>query len=643
MNKNENHPVSKGVIKTSDTNSVVLAAGAENIVTERNRPFLFEIEPFFSAMALDSTDRNIFTHGQPATTKDHLIHFCTFENPYLENELRGFVRHLVKDEDMAASTLQPVMTSFVGRFEDFVKEYLPGYVSISDYDFESLYAAYTEYLFNNGYTLICKGPSVVDGDMNRREYCTKNQKLYLIRRFYQFIADTVRPDTRPEFLKDIWDIRKLGVPYSTQADRSRYTINFSRISQLWFRDVVKKYVFYRVQRRKMSAVLDDMKAFNCFSEFLRKKRPDIDDFRMINRDVIVDFKAYLLTYGYVKTTYNRRLSVMKTFFETGICLNFEGFPTKKLIKSEDFVKTVCHLPKFFSENELKQMNEHLQDLPKQYGRIMFVLENCGMRLSDILGTPIMNDGKLCIQRTDSGFIFTYFMPKVRRTNTIPVNTLVGEVILSAIEESRQNYGEDCVYIFAKSVAEPISRSVFLRAMNEMSKKYDLRKDNGDPLRIRGHAFRGTVATQYANSGIHLDLIRLMLGQQEIGVLKHYITIHSDTMTAYMDPIIQENEALIQNIGNVDADIFSVSENDLMLPLPNGRCGRKSSESCKKANACYRCRMFHPQKQFIDTYKMQLQEAERNICMARAEGYDRILADNEDLADRLKEIILSLEE
>ena len=69
--------------------------------------------------------------------------------------------------------------------------------------------------------------------------------------------------------------------------------------------MVKKYVFYRVQRRKMSAVLDDMKAFNCFSEFLRKKRPDIDDFRMINRDVIVDFKAYLLTYGYVNTTYNR--------------------------------------------------------------------------------------------------------------------------------------------------------------------------------------------------------------------------------------------------------------------------------------------------------------------------------------------------
>lgn len=51
-------------------------------------------------------------------------------------------------------------------------------------------------------------------------------------------------------------------------------------------------------------------------------------------------------------------------------------------------------------------------------------------------------------------------------------------------------------------------------MNQMSAKNNLTKDDGSPLRIKGHTFRGTVATQYANLGISMDVIRMMLGQQK---------------------------------------------------------------------------------------------------------------------------------
>ena len=642
MKQNENKAVRMGS-GVRKIHTEMLTAGAENTIHGgAPRPFLFELEPVFAASSLDSCDRMLFDHGLPASNKDRRLHFKEYENPYIENELRAFVRHLIIDNHMAPRTLKTVFTCFLNTFEEFAGQYLPAYESISDYDFETLYGSYEAYLLSKGNALEWVGPHVVDGNMEYRDYRQKHQGLYLLGQFYRFVTDTAYPDTRPEFMKDVWDIRKLGVPYSIQADRPRYTLNFTKIHQPWFRDVAKKYELYRVQRRSVAAVVDDLKAFNRFSEYLEKDRPDITSFAAVDRKVMEGYFAFLRTFGYVNTSYNRRISVMKTFFEIGVLLGFEGFPVKRIITNEDYVKIVHQLPKFFSSNELKQMNEHLKDLPVQHGRIMFILENCGMRLSDLLGTTIMIDGSLCVQETEKGFVFTYCMPKVNRTNSIPVNELVGKVVLAAIEESRKLYGEDCTYIFAKSATEPIARGSFTRAMNKMAKEYDIRRDDGTPLRIMGHTFRGTIATQYANSGVHLDLIRLMLGQTKIGVLKHYITIHGDAMNAYMQPIHEENERLIQSIGKPSANLQDKTTGTPMIPLANGLCARKSNESCRHANACYRCRMFHPQKECLNLYRMQLLEAENNIAMADAAGYDKILRENKDLADRLKAIIASLE-
>jgi hypothetical protein len=58
-----------------------------------------------------------------------------------------------------------------------------------------------------------------------------------------------------------------------------------------------------------------------------------------------------------------------------------------------------------------------------------------------------------------------------------------------------------------------------------------------------------VITQYANCGIGLDVIRMMLGQEKVGVLKHYVKIHSETMINYLQPITGlGNESLPDRAG-----------------------------------------------------------------------------------------------
>ena len=182
-------------------------------------------------------------------------------------------------------------------------------------------------------------------------------------------------------------------------------------------------------------------------------------------------------------------------------------------------------------------------------------------------------------------------------------------------------------------------------MNQLSFNNNIFDDTGNLLRIKSHVFRGTVATQYANLGIDLNVIKMMLGQSSLGVLKHYVTIHDVNMIECMKSITLEDNEYIANIGNIEnIDKSKITDDNVIAtPLPNGSC-TKSLESgkCAHANACYSCRMFKPNRIYLKLYKRQLQESERNIEIAEINGFERLKQINIDLRNDLIKIIKAIE-
>lgn len=610
------------------------------------KEFLFDLEPFFVSDILDYTDKRFFPkeNNSEVIKKKPYANYHKFENPYMENEVKGFIRHMIVDNHYMPSYVNNFMLGFVQAWCKFVNSNHPELNSCVEIDYEELYKEYMTWLKDNGIqAIIVRRLPQVTKDMEWLYFPVKTNYVAGFNAYYKYIDSVVYPDTRNERDKDIWDVRKLGIPYSTLPSRPRYTINYEPVTQTWLRDVIKDYNFFRIQHREMATILDDMKAFRLFSAFLSDKHPKISSLKEITRAVVVDYIAYVRAQNYVASTFNRRLSAIRTFLRVGNMLDMADFPTKPLFSDSDYRKVNHKLPVPFSDNELRQMNAHIADLPLVYGRVFFVLQDCGMRMSDLCCTPIEVDGKSCLsEQNDGNYILTYAQPKVHRNNAIPISELAAEVIKSAINDSREAYGSDCKYIFAKSATEPIGEEDFVQSMNKLSKKYNMRTDLGKPLRIKGHTFRRTKATDYANKGINLDVIRIMLGQKKIGVLKHYITIHSSTMVDVMKNIIEEDEQLIRNIGNIQTTIIKENTAEVLLPLPNGYCGRSAAqEQCGSANACYFCRIFKPSKEFLPIYKKQLLETENNIHVAEANSYERILQINIDLRDKLKEIIIAV--
>ena len=612
----------------------------------REEPCLrFKLLPYFAAQKLDLINQNYFKYNSASHFACRKIaSYPEFHNPFLENEFKGYIQHIALDLHLSASTLSYQVVYVVPVIENFFMELYPHANSVIDIPLDEIYPQYLEFLADHGYKAVAYSTKHPMANLEVKRYPAKAEIVTGFTRLYKLVYRTAYPDHRSEKEKDIWDIRYLGIPYNTAIARPRYTLNFTNIKQKWLREAAKEYCYYRLQTRTMSAVLDDIKGLNLFSKFLYEQYPDIKGLECVSREEIESFFRFLSLKGFVTTTFNRRISILRTFFSLGSLLDLDGFPDKPLITNQDFRKIPARMPRYYTPSEIERINEHLGELPIQIARMIFVLENCGMRLSDICSSTILIDGRPSLFRNNSNeYIFTYPMPKAHRYNTIPVSELVGTVLDEAIAESREKYGEDCKYIFAKSKDHPIGTEVFVQNANLMAARNNLKKDDGTPLRIRGHAFRSTLATEYANSGISLDVIRMMLGQKSLKVMEHYVKIHDVTMIDAMKPIIEENEHLLQSIGQDESPIWEELKEPALIPLSNGRCAKAVETGiCQHADMCYSCKMFRPIKDCIPVYLKQMEDAKANVVIAEIHGYERIKEANLRIISQISAILKKLE-
>ena len=72
---------------------------------------------------------------------------------------------------------------------------------------------------------------------------------------------------------------------------------------------------------------------------------------------------------------------------------------------------------FIFRLELRQFNEHLDDLPRDIARMLFTIENVGMRVSELCTLTID-----CLNKDIGGeYVLTYYQFKSKKTNRVPIS------------------------------------------------------------------------------------------------------------------------------------------------------------------------------------------------------------------------------
>src|SRR5262249_11038854 len=100
-------------------------------------------------------------------------------------------------------------------------------------------------------------------------------------------------DTREEFEKDIWDLRKIkGAKYNPSS--SAYLLKFAEIP-LPFRPLVKRYIKLRLTRQiSRGSCWSEIRALRLFLCFLHQQHPTWQDLVALSRQ---DMEEYLAWYS----------------------------------------------------------------------------------------------------------------------------------------------------------------------------------------------------------------------------------------------------------------------------------------------------------------------------------------------------------
>lgn len=457
---------------------------------------------------------------------------------------------------------------------------------------------------------------------------------------------------------DVWDMEKeLGV--KTLAHRSDVKLVFSNIKQDWLKELVKKYIRFKAVNCTASTLIGRVSSLNQFSYFLLSEFPGatLDSF---NRDLIIHYLAYIGAKNISASTHRQLLGALKDFLEIGV-VNGWFYVTPYLIRTEDFRSSKKKsTPRYIPKEVLEQLNQHLSELPEQIERMILVLQTCGLRISELCLLKLD-----CLRQDNQGDWFLHFTRnKTKQESLIPLPLETVRVIQKQQQYILENLGSDFEYLFCarqkgscshggefKPKRAVISYASFQRALKQLAEKHNIVDSFGNPWEFQSHQFRHTVATSMVNAGVPLNIIQKYLGHTSPEMTLTYAELFDSTLKK--EVFKYHNTKVVKITGEVvssenpeldnDKDLQWMKKKIMAQALPNGSCARPVVQgTCPHANACLTCGDFRTTIEYLDQHIFQLEQTQKIIEKAKANGWQRQVEMNDQIKTNLENIIKSLE-
>ncbi|WP_217897051.1 tyrosine-type recombinase/integrase [Granulicella rosea] len=293
---------------------------------------------------------------------------------------------------------------------------------------------------------------------------------------------------------------------------------------------------------------------------------------------------------------------------------------------------------------LDQLNQHLHELKPWWMRMVLILQECGMRINELLQLPMD-----CLSQDARGvFYLRYLQGKVRRENTIPVSQAIARVVQEQQEAVRAR-GNASTLLFPNERGRPTRQASFSQAINHLAYVHQIKDVTGKLFRFQSHQFRHTVGTRMINLGVPHHIIQRYLGHKGPEMTSRYAHIHDSTMREKLSEYLAgtlvdvTGKKVMENTANDTAELQWFSRNVLAQALTNGFCSIPTvAGPCPHPNACLNCAHFRTDITFLDVHRSELRETERVIAKADANGWVRQSEMNQRKRENLVNIITSLE-
>ncbi|MGO8950266.1 MAG: tyrosine-type recombinase/integrase [Ktedonobacterales bacterium] len=346
------------------------------------------------------------------------------------------------------------------------------------------------------------------------------------------------------------------------------------------------------------------------------------------------------------------LSYVRTFLETCVYrLNITELPRERVIFDDEFPKDDANsIPREIPEEVLVQLRQHLDTLPTTLLRMVTILLECGMRISELCTLSIE-----CLKYDDKHeWYLTSFLWKRRKDHMIP---LVNQSVVAAIQaqqaEIRAEWGESCPYLFPRTTSHqrPFHQGVFRRVLNQWVFQAEIRDQSGKLYGFTSHQFRHTVGMRLINDDVSIDTISRLFGHGSTQMTQRYAqkrmqTIREELLRAGL------KHKTIDFQGQV---VKGDPEGNRLEPqllrkgirgqtLPVGGCGRAVvMGGCDHANNCVTCAFWLTATEDLPSLKAFLSKAIHLRQRAAEAGNELVVKNQDAIIPMLQLRVTSLEQ
>ena len=597
----------------------------------KQQRLLAELRGFWSGDIWDMRNSPVRTGLTPVARRRYLYFEC--KSKTINNELKYACWKKFSEGSWRTTS----ETTMVHRLIKWLNTLNPPPASFMNRSFESWRAEYTSYLkscgmYNQGTTMHMDGL--------QRARVTPRDSAYIGTLRQVFLVLERAYDDRPEHEKDVWDLRRMSIPVSPSL--SDTTLNFSSIQQLWLRKAAKTYLQYCLAIYADGTCRTRLQSITCFSEFLSQEQPKATA-KAITRKLLLKYLSYLPQRLSIATRKGNVINV-RTFLEMAAREQWLPIGSEQMIYDEEVPQPPKPQPRYIPSAVLDQLNRHLGNLKAPWMQMVLILQECGMRLSELLGLPLD-----CLTQDARGTFYLRFMQgKMKREHTIPVSQEIARIIQEQQETVRDGQPPSTI-LFPNPRGQVYKQSTFTQRINRLAYNHEIRDGSGKLFRFQSHQFRHTVGTRMINLGVPHHIIQRYLGHLGPEMTSRYAHIHDATMKEKLSEYLQgtlvdvTGKTVPEN-GPLDTgDLQWFTRNVLAQALTNGYCAIPVvAGPCPHPNACLNCAHFRTDISFLEIHKTELRETERVIAKANANGWMRQIEMNEQKRNNLFNIITSLE-
>lgn len=568
-------------------------------------------------------------------------------SPGLQAEIRYVCRYKLERREWAVEYFIRGQALYVKRICRWLDEVTPHVRSLLERSLEYWELSLRTYLVERG-LYHPRTSSKLDSKQQLRTFVAVDHNIGILRNMYEILMDFY--DERAEFEKDVWRGERLG--FEVSPGTKLKLLNFTYISQPWLRQAVKDFIRMTSMGQSLSGCAGKICNLNVFSQFLEDNYPDVQP-RHIDRPLVERYIEAVNSEGLGKSQRHRRLNALNLFFEA--CVEYDILPISKerLIRRGDFPKIDRPLPRYIPEPVLRQLHEHMHELPTGILRMLLIIEETGMRVSELCG--LRSD---CLRGPDSdGDWWLFFRQyKMRKEHSVPLLTTQSEAhrkVVAAIQaqiyDVRNRWGDDCEWLFPNSKGLPWGAEHFCKALNKLAVANGICDPaTGKVWHFESHQFRHTLGFRLINAGVPHSVIQHVFGHESPQMVEVYAHVVDETakreLGAYHRKVVDIHGRVRSGDPRLEtADLQHFKQNVRGQALMIGTCGLPVYfQRCPHANACLTCTHWRISSTDLPLLSGLLEREERILALARTTGNREAIEVGEELVLNLHTIIDALQ-